>query len=85
FATRLLSVISGAIAVQKARFAAAISTGVEVGAGGAELGAAGAADVEDLVRSMMPTTSAAVASTIASATAAIIPLLRRGGGAERWS
>ena len=80
FATRSLSVMSGAMAVHNARFAAVKSAGAEGGAADVGVDAEGAADVEERTKSTMPTTRAAVASTMAAATAIAMPLLRRSGG-----
>lgn len=79
-ATRLLSVIKGAMAVHSERLAALKSVGPEVDPADVGVDAEGAADMEERAKSTMPTTSAAVASTMAAATAITKPLLRRGGG-----
>src|SRR6516225_624561 len=80
FATRSLSVMSGAMAVHNARLAAVKSVGAEVGAADLGVDADGAACGEERAKSTMPTTRAAVASTMAAATASTMPLLRPGGG-----
>ena len=80
FDTRSFSAMSGAIAVHSARSAAVVSCpGVGVAADGGEDGAADAVVCAGRVRLMMPTTSAAVASTIAAATAIAHALDRRVG------
>jgi hypothetical protein len=82
-AVRLLSDIKGAMAVHSARFAAVISPGLERSDGidADDVPVPGAAEIEGRTRSIMPTTSAAVAITIAApmAMAETLLVLRRGG------
>ena len=74
-----LSAISGLIAWHSARLASAVPCG-GLGRADVGVGADGCAVGVGRVRSMMPTTKAAVATMIAAATAAMRPLLRRAGG-----